>query len=723
LYWNNYKYPYPRWTDVRINTHEFIRTLGELKYHIENGTVKHFEKHYNFQDMIMGSTDKKHNTKIGTIDFETFGDNSLKGGLGNLSVFAGAVALNDGYYESYIIDKSQGLNDGNDIINKIFFDLFNYISTDKKKRNCYTLYAHNLGRFDSVFILKGLSNSKYDVKCLWMDNDVLSVKIRDKDRKLSVTLKDSIKLVPTSLNKMLKTYNCTINKGLFPHKFVTKDNLNYIGYKPLISDYFDGHNLTESNILEYNNLPDTFNLKSDCLKYLESDVLGLLEAMNKISLYYFSNFNFNITKFNTLPSIALAIFGFGYQKCIHTIKMVKGPLEKFIRQAYFGGNSNIFVDKDERFVSEGYHYDMNSQFPYAMKNEMPTGNPVFTNNIDLDYYKLGFVFAKITPPTKDILPNLFLQCRDVNGSVTCPRDVFYEYISTVDLRQGIEYGYKAEIICGVNFPDSCLANELFGEFVNKFYEIKSKAMDSVSKNISKLILNSTYGKFGQRDHEYTIKLLDKKEKDKVIKKYHYSYLTELNDNLFIIKTGPKLNEKLRKLYKEQFRFELIDNDNYKLSKDRGIPSAVQISAIISAYARFSINPLKNIIGNLAIASNTDSLILRKPLPDHLIGDELGKWKLEHKFKNGIFVKPKLYCYEDQINNKLIRKASGIVAAKLTYNDYSELAKGNNIITNNTVFKLNWKKLGLEVVNVEYNINGLNNSPSPHSTAPQSTPPH
>ena len=58
--------------------------------------------------------------------------------------------------------------------------------------------------------------------------------------------------------------------------------------------------------------------------------------------------------------------------------------------------------------------------------------------------------------------------------------------------------------------------------------------------------------------------------------------------------------------------------------------------MISAYARVSINPFKNIIENLAIASNTDSLILRKPLEDHLISKELGKWKLEHKFKNGIF---------------------------------------------------------------------------------------
>jgi hypothetical protein len=62
----------------------------------------------------------------------------------------------------------------------------------------------------------------------------------------------------------------------------------------------------------------------------------------------------------------------------------------------------------------------------------------------------------------------------------------------------------------------------------------------------------------------------------------------------------------------------------------------------------SIKPLNFIPGNLAIASNTDILIFRNPLPDNLIGKGLGQWKLEHEFKNGVFVRPRLYCYEDAI---------------------------------------------------------------------------
>nr|YP_010833252.1 DNA polymerase [Agaricus bitorquis]YP_010833314.1 DNA polymerase [Agaricus bitorquis]WFG53999.1 DNA polymerase [Agaricus bitorquis]WFG54061.1 DNA polymerase [Agaricus bitorquis] len=60
-----------------------------------------------------------------------------------------------------------------------------------------------------------------------------------------------------------------------------------------------------------------------------------------------------------------------------------------------------------------------------MKYPMPTGNPEFSNNTLLEYYTLGFVFAKITPPSRDGLPNLLLQQRHEDGSVSCPRDVFY----------------------------------------------------------------------------------------------------------------------------------------------------------------------------------------------------------------------------------------------------------------------------------------------------------
>jgi hypothetical protein len=46
----------------------------------------------------------------------------------------------------------------------------------KLKVNGYTLYAHNLGRFD-IFIIKILALLEYKVSPLWKDNAILRIKI------------------------------------------------------------------------------------------------------------------------------------------------------------------------------------------------------------------------------------------------------------------------------------------------------------------------------------------------------------------------------------------------------------------------------------------------------------------------------------------------------------------------------------------------------------------
>jgi hypothetical protein len=49
-------------------------------------------------------------------------------------------------------------------------------------------------------------------------------------------------------------------------------------------------------------------------------------------------------------------------------------------------------------INKGFHSDMNSQYPKAMLNKLPVGDPVFSTNTDLSYY-FGFVYALIIPPS------------------------------------------------------------------------------------------------------------------------------------------------------------------------------------------------------------------------------------------------------------------------------------------------------------------------------------
>lgn len=94
--------------------------------------------------------------------------------------------------------------------------------------NGYTFYVHNLGRFDSVFILKSLVlNDSFEVIPIWKDSTIISLSIKYGD--IRISLLDSLQLIPESLGDILKSFNCEVKKGYFPYSFVNKNNLYYIG--------------------------------------------------------------------------------------------------------------------------------------------------------------------------------------------------------------------------------------------------------------------------------------------------------------------------------------------------------------------------------------------------------------------------------------------------------------------------------------------------------------
>jgi hypothetical protein len=76
-------------------------------------------------------------------------------------------------------------------------------------------------------------------------------------------------------------------------------------------------------------------------------------------------------------------------------------------------------------------------------------------------------------------------------------------------------------------PDACEVGELFWEFLDTFSEIKSYATDNVTKQVANLSLNSTYGNFGQKEHEYTIKLVKKDKVEEIVSKYNYTILSDI----------------------------------------------------------------------------------------------------------------------------------------------------------------------------------------------------
>jgi hypothetical protein len=147
--------------------------------------------------------------------------------------------------------------------------------------------------------------------------------------------------VPGSLENILKSFKCKTRKGVFPYKAVNKNSLNYIGNKPAKNFY---NNISDQDYLAIPNLD--WDLKKETLNYLKSDVEGLLEAVLKFRDSMHKKYNLNITKFKTLPSLALTAYTSKYfpDNLKSKLKTIKGGLEKKLRSSYFGGNVEVYVN-------------------------------------------------------------------------------------------------------------------------------------------------------------------------------------------------------------------------------------------------------------------------------------------------------------------------------------------------------------------------------------------
>jgi len=94
--------------------------------------------------------------------------------------------------------------------------------------------------------------------------------------------------------------------------------------------------------------------------------------------------------------------------------------------------------------------------------------------------------------------------------------------------------------------------------------------------------------------------------------------------------------------------------------------SIVISAMITSYARIYMNKIKLDIlnkGGQIYYMDTDSIVTNIQLPNHIVGIELGKFKLEYKIKKAYFISNKTYCLLSN-EDKVIIKFKGVINDKL-----------------------------------------------------------
>jgi hypothetical protein len=140
------------WVDVKTES-GFIRELDKKKYYYDKkNNLFNVESIYSCLSFPQYKKDVNLDNKIGTLDFETYGSNF---GTGYHQVYAGGWAVK-GLTNLFYVENNET---SENLVNRIFLSIF-----QNKNLDGYTFYAHNLGRFDSIFIVKSLIlNNKFQI--------------------------------------------------------------------------------------------------------------------------------------------------------------------------------------------------------------------------------------------------------------------------------------------------------------------------------------------------------------------------------------------------------------------------------------------------------------------------------------------------------------------------------------------------------------------------------
>jgi hypothetical protein len=448
------------------------------------------------------------------------------------------------------------------------------------------IYFHNL-KFDASFLIFYLLSNGYEYSdeksdktfnCIisgmgqFYQIEIIFKKMNKKYQK--VTIYDSLKKLPFTVEKIAKDFGLPIQKGEIDYK---KDRPE--GYIPDVEE----------------------------IDYLKRDVQIVAIALG-------IQMESGLTKM-TIGSDALHTYKtiISKQQFKNQFPVLPLKIDADIREfGYKGGFTYVSPRYAEKDIGKGIVFDVNSLYPYCMHSSsgylLPFGYPLyFTGRYENDQdYPLFFQTLVCTfKIKKNHIPTLQLK----NNFRFVPTDYIENsglepvglVLSKPDLELFFSH-YDVDVYEWGGGWKFQAAVGMFDQYINEFMKLKeTSGKGTANYFISKLLLNSLYGKFGKNPD--------------VTGKYP------------VIEDG-----RIKYKMKEQ---EMSD------------PIYLPVAAYITSWARYTTITTAQKVYDRFIYADTDSI--------HLLGDEmpdievhntkLGAWKYEGTFDRARFLRPKTYVEE------------------------------------------------------------------------------
>lgn len=489
----------------------------------------------------------------------------------------------------------------------------------KKYRN-FKFFAHFGGGFDFHFILPEIVERRFKIDILEKASKIMLIKLSDGKNTWSFT--DSYFMLPQGQKKLAEAFKVK-------------------------------HQKTD---IDFDKLKESDFYKEPMLKRLRNDTIGLYEIIKK-----YKTWGLNRDKLKpTLASQSLYIFRNRYLK--EKLYTLDKPMEELVRNTYYGGRVEIF----KMYGKSLNYYDINSLYPFVMTQPMPVGRPMWTTQYKPE--RIGFYMIEVDIPYSPITFIPYVH----EGKLYFPYGKFTTYVTSAEIELLIEEGINFKVKTGLYFSGQ---EQIFKKYINDLYDIKVKAkQNTMDYMISKLLMNSLYGKFGQR-----------RKHERIVIPNSFKQVIE---------------EGLKPYYEELGIYK-------KEEESQSVFILPYISSYITSLARcYLYREMRKVGYGEIYYCDTDSIITGKRIS---CSEGLGGWKLEYgSISEGIFLQPKTYMLSVNNANPVIR-IKGMPTRQFSVNDFRKALTKNDIsIIKSKYYKITglkeslvrFKKLGINRVCVE-----------------------
>lgn len=286
------------------------------------------------------------------------------------------------------------------------------------------------------------------------------------------------------------------------------------------------------------------------------------------------------------------------------------------RQAYIGSRVEVIQTR----AKDGYYYDINSSFPFAMTEPAP-GNFLGLSASISDHESALYVADVEVEVPDTYLPPLPMRSE---GSVFFPTGRWRSRFNETDVRLLESRGGKIRKVHEVMYFEPF---DDLGQYAVTLYNLRKNGQTEFEKIVYKLLLNSLYGKFAENPLKQSM-VVNPLNTDCPHKPRH----PRKADN-------PREPTCMTMLYPGVW---LVENE-VEVAHEH-----VPISARITAIAR------KNLFEYMDSCDETyycDTDGFATDKPDLPTSKELGGLKLEKTFEDAEFVSPKVYRIDDKVKAK------------------------------------------------------------------------